>query len=127
MGGGGSPGYKVTFPATVINWDKVNQFGFIFSDGTTQQVSSYDSVAGQTIENIACIICSSNNVYYVLRMTLTAGSIAQYNVASTSPFTTVRTTTAPGVTPTLFDAGGSTTWIPLADTNISAIEMYNTD
>lgn len=25
-GGGSSAGYKVTFPATVTNWDKVNQF-----------------------------------------------------------------------------------------------------
>ena len=128
-GGGSSsgPGYKITFPATVMNWDKVNRFGFIFADGTTQQVSSYDSIAGKTINNIVCIIGSSNDVYVVLRMTLTKGAIVQYNIPSASPFDTVEVTSAPGVTPTPYSTGRSLTWFPIADTTISAIEMYNTD
>lgn len=124
---GSSAGHKITFPATATNWDKVNQFGFIFADGTTQQVSSYDSIAGKTINNVVCIIGSSNETYWVLRMTLTKGAIVQYIVPSASPFVTVKATFAPGVTPTPYGGGNSLPWIPLADTTISAIEMYNTN
>ena len=125
--GGGTPGHKITFPATMTNWDKVNQFGFIFADGTTQQVSSYDSIAGQTINDVVCIVGSSNSVYWVLRMTLTKGAIVQYIVASAWPFSTIQATFAPGVTPTPYASGNSLPWFPIADTTISAIEMYNTD
>lgn len=124
---GSSAGHKITFPDTATNWDKVNQFGFIFADGTTQQVSSYDSIAGKTINNVVCIIGSSNDTFWVLRMTLTKGAIVQYVVHSASPFVTVQATFAPGVTPTPYGGGNSLPWIPLADTTISAIEMYNTD
>lgn len=124
---GSSAGHKITFPDTATNWDKVNQFGFIFADGTTQQVSSYDSIAGKTINNVVCIIGSSNDTFWVLRMTLTKGAIVQYVVPSASPFVTVQATFAPGVTPTPYGGGNSLPWIPLADTTISAIEMYNTD
>lgn len=125
--GGGGPGYKVTFPATATNWNKVAQFGFIFADGTTREVSSYDSIAGQTIEGVVVIVENPTNPFYVLRMTLTEGAIVQYNVGSALPLNTVQATFSPGVTPTPYSAGSSLTWLPLADTTISAIEMYNTD
>lgn len=124
---GSSAGYKVTFPATMTNWDKVARFGFIFVDGTTQKVSSYDSIAGQTIDNVACIIGKPTSTFYVLRMTLTEGAIVQCNVSIESPLDTVHATFAPGVTPTPYGGGASLTWFPIADTVISAIEMYNTD
>lgn len=126
-GSGGAPGYKVTFPATVTKWDKVSQFGFIFADGATQKVPSYDSIAGQTIDGVACIIGKSTGPYYVLRMTLMKGAIVQYNSAVGMPLDTVQAIFAPGVTPTPYGAGTSMTWFPIADTTISAIEMYNTD
>ena len=126
-GGGGSPGYKITFPATMTNWYKVSQFGFIFADGTTQPVPSYDSIAGKTIDGVACIIGQSTDLYYVLRMTLTKGAIVPYNSAVHKPIATVQPTFAPGVTPTPYGAGLSMIWLPIADTTISVIEMYNTD
>lgn len=66
-----------------------------------------------------------NYAEYVLRMTLSAGGIAQFDVLAGAVSYSV--TTAPNATPTPYYKGRSMFWWPVADTVISAIEMYNTD
>ena len=126
-GVGGGAGYKVTFPATAANWNKVDQNNaFIFlSDGTFKSVKDYSTIGGKTIENVAGILIKGVNSVYVLRMTLSAGEIAQFqfNVGAASYIVTA----APNTTETAYSAGRSMFWWPVADTVISAIEMYNTD
>lgn len=123
----GGAGFKVTFPATAANWDMVNieDVDIFLADGTTKSVIDYSTIGGKTIENVSGIRISSGNPYYVLRMTLSAGEIAQFqiNVGAASYVVT----TAPNATVTPYSAGRSLFWWPLADTVISSIEMYNTD
>ena len=126
-GGGGGAGFKVTFPATAANWNNVdpNSAYILLKDGTIKSVKDYSTIGGKTIENVAGILIHSTNYFYVLRMTLSAGEIAQFQFgAGTSSYVV---TTAPNATATPYSAGGSIFWWPLADTVISAIEMYNTD
>ena len=123
-GGGGGAGFKVTFPATATNWDRVRNAVLLLSDGAVKSFSSYSDVSGKTIENVACILVSSYDPFFVLRMTLSNGMIAQISNYSLG---NKYITTAPNTTPTLYNAGTNTVWWPIADTVISAIEMYNTD
>lgn len=116
-------GFKVTFPATATNWDKVVDASLLFSDGTKKAFVNYSSVSEQTIENVVGIICLANNVNYVLKMTLSKGKIALIHYPSSS----FRITTSPGTTETFYAAGDTTFWWPISDTVISSIEMYNTD
>ena len=120
-------GFSVTFPATAKNWDKVDEsFATIFlADGTFKSVKDYFTIGGKTIENVAGILIKGVTNYYVLRMTLSAGEIAQFqnNVGAASYIVTA----APNTTATAYAAGRSIFWWPLADTVISSIEMYNTD
>ena len=126
-GGGGRAGFSVTFPATAANWNYVDQnYASIFlADGTTKSVKDYSTIGGKTIENVTGINIYGTSPPYVLRMTLSAGSIAQFqtNVGKNSYFVT----TDHNTTKTLFNAGRAIFWWPLEDTVISAIEMYNTD
>ena len=124
-GGGGGAGFKVTFPATAKNWNYVDtKSAHIFlADGTFKSVEDYSTIGGKTIENVAGILIKGNATMYVLRMTLSEGRIAQCNTASNS----IYVTTAPNTTPTRYNLGRDTVWWPIADTVISAIEMYNTD
>ncbi len=126
-GGGGGAGFKVTFPATAKNWNKVDQdYASIFlADGTTKSVKDYSTIGGKTIENVTGINIYGATNYYSLRMTLSAGSIAQFqtNVGKSSYFIT----TDHNTTETGFRSGRMIFWWPLADTVISSIEMYNTD
>ena len=123
----GGAGFKVTFPATATNWTMVDEsFAIIFlADGTFKSVKDYFTIGGKTIENVAGILIKGVTNYYVLRMTLSAGEIAQFqnNVGAASYIVTA----APNTTATAYAAGRSIFWWPLADTVISSIEMYNTD
>ena len=125
-GGGGGAGFKVTFPATATNWDYVNYADLLLSDGTTKSFLSYSGVRGKTIENVVGIHCTGTTAYYVLKMTLSEGSLAQC-VLSTTQSSTYKITTSNNTTATFYGAGHTTFWWPLADIVISAIEMYNTD
>ena len=125
-GGGGGTGFKVTFPATATNWNSVNQADLLLSDGSVKSFTSYSEVSGKTIENVVGIHCVGAPRYYVLKMTLSEGSLAQCTIGSPQS-STYRITTSNGTTITLYNAGGTTFWWPLADTVISSIEMYNTD
>ena len=126
-GGGGGAGFSVTFPATAKNWNQVDQnySSILLADGTFKSVKDYSTIGGKTIENVTGIIIYGATGVHVLRMTLSEGSIAQFqtNVGANSYFIT----TAPNTTLTPFSAGRSLFWWPVADTVISAIEMYNTD
>lgn len=119
----GGNGFKVTFPATATNWDKVLDASLLLSDGTKKIFVNYSYVSGQTIENVVGIICLAHNTNYVLKMTLSKGKIALIHYPSSS----FRITTSPGTTETFYAAGDKTFWWPISDTVISSIEMYNTD
>ena len=57
-GGGGGAGFKVTFPATAKNWDKVRSTAVLYlADNTTKSIADYSSISGQTIENVIGIGC----------------------------------------------------------------------
>ena len=116
-------GFKITFPATATNWDKVSDANLLFSDGTKKPFISYSSVSGQTIENVVRITCVANNPIYVLTMTLSKGKIAQIHYPTSDTYIT----TAPGTTVAYYAAGNQTCWWPISDTVISSIKMYNTE
>ena len=126
-GGGGSAGFSVTFPATAKNWNQVDQnySAILLADGTFKSVKDYSTIGGKTIENVTGINIYGADSSYVLRMTLSAGSIAQFqvNVGKNSYVVT----TDHNTTLTSFGAGRSIFWWPIADTVISAIEMYHED
>ena len=121
----GGAGFKVTFPATATNWYAVNDADLLLSDGTVKSFSSYSNVGGQTIENVIGIHCIALSNEYVLKMTLSEGSLAQCTLGSVQS-STYKITTSNHTTTTFFNVGDKTFWWPLADTVISAIEMYNT-
>ena len=125
-GGGGSAGFKMTFPATTTNWDWVVAADLLLSDGTVKSFSSYSDVSGKTIENVLGIHCVAASSFYILKMTLSEGSVAQCTLAAPQSsayfITTSNNTTIPR-----YSGGQTTFWWPLADTVISSIEMYNTD
>lgn len=125
-GGGGGAGYKVTFPATATNWGNANAADLLLSDGTVKSFSSYSEVSGKTIENVVGIHCMGSSPVYVLTMTLSEGSLAQCTIGSPQSVT-YRITTPNHTTMAFYNGGQKTFWWPLADTVISAIEMYNTD
>ena len=123
----GGAGFKVTFPATATNWGNVdpNDAYILLADGTTKSVINYSTIGGKTIENIAGIWIHPSTYSHVLRMTLSAGKIAQMrlNIGTLSYVVT----TAPNSTETQYGSGKEMFWWPLEDTVISSIEMYNTD
>ena len=125
-GGGGGAGFKVAFPATAMNWNFLNYADLLLSDGTVKSFSSYSEVSGQTIENVVGIHCVGTDSFYVLKMTLSEGSLAQCTIGTVQS-STYRITTQNNTTMAFYGTGNNTFWWPLADTVISAIEMYNTD
>ena len=127
--GGGGAGFKVTFPDTATNWDRVDSSYalILLADGTIKSVEDYSTIGGKTIENVAAIQIKSSYEMFVLRMTLSAGGIAQFRFDQTVNIDLSVVTTAPNATPTPYNAGRHMFWWPVADTVISAIEMYNTD
>ena len=120
------PGFKVTFPATATGWKSDQDSVLYLADGTTKSIVDYSSIGGQTIENVAGIRFLSNASYEVLKMTLSAGKIAQFQVNADTILSYI-VTAAPNTTVTAYYAGRSIFWWPVADTVISAIELYNTD
>ena len=125
-GGGGGAGFKVTFPATAANWYNASAADLLLSDGTVKSFLSYSEVSGQTIENVVGIHCVGTSSFYVLKMTLSEGSLAQCTIGALQS-STYRITTPNNTTMAFYGAGKNTFWWPLADTVISAIEMHNTD
>lgn len=125
-GGGGGAGFKVTFPAAATNWNRAIYADLLLSDGTVKSFLSYSEVSGKTIENVVGIHCIGMSPYYVLKMTLSEGSLAQCTIGTVQS-STYWITTSNSTTMAFYGAGNTTFWWPLADTVISKIEMYNTD
>ena len=127
-GGGIGVGFKVTFPATARNWDKVEQARLVLYDGTFVDMANYSVIAGQTVNGVIGIQCSSSNRYnfYTLKMTIEKGAIAWHNYDYV-PNTIIYVAQAGESTPTPYGSHLGDFWWPVADTVISAIEMYNTD
>ena len=123
-GGGGGAGFSVTFPATAVNWGSVSAAGIVQVDGTVVNMEDYSTLAGKTIPNVL-EICIFGNGYYFPRMTVQTGKIMLTYLAAMGVLTR---TAVDGESTMVYMGNGQTSrWIPLADTVISAIEMYNTD
>ena len=123
-GGGGGAGFKVTFPATAMNWTSIDSAYILLLDGTFKHVEDYSTIGGKTIENVVGIHIKGNSATSILRMTLSTGKIAQFQ--PTTEITSYVVTTAPNTTPTPYKSGRRLIWWPLVDTVISAIEMHKT-
>ena len=124
-GGGGVAGFSVTFPATAVNWASAsNGCGIIQADGTVVNMMNYSTLAGKTIHNVIEIgMCGKG--FYHPRMTVQTGKIMFTNVAAAGM--QIRTLVNGETSGIYLDNGSSSRWIPLADTVISKLEMYNTD
>ena len=122
--GGGGAGFKVTFPATAMNWNRVDAGGIVQADGTVVALADYSTLAGKTIPNVL-EICVWGRGYYVPRMTVQTGKIMLTHLSTMGVMTSIAVDGESSITYT--GNGAQDRWIPLADTIISAIEMYNTD
>ena len=123
-GGGGGAGFKVTFPATATNWNMVISSGIVQVDGTVVSMKDYSTLAGKTIPNVL-EICVWGSGYYFPRMTVQTGKIMNTNL---NTFGVLTSTAVDGESSKVYmNNSSSSRWIPLADTVISSIEMYNTD
>ena len=122
--GGGGAGFSVTFPATATNWGSLSAGGIVQVDGTVVNMIDYSTLAGKTIPNVL-EICVWGGGYYVPRMTVQTGKIMLTRITSVGVSTSVVVDGESSIT--LRGNSSSSRWIPLADTVISAIEMYNTD
>lgn len=49
---GTSSGFKITFPATAANWDRIDAGGIVQVDGTVVNLIDYSTLAGKTIPNV---------------------------------------------------------------------------
>ena len=123
-GGDGGAGFKVTFPATAANWNMVSSGGIVQVDGTVVNMKDYSTLAGKTIPNVL-EICVLGSGFYFPRMTVQTGKIMFTHINSFSGFANIIVDGESS--PTYMENSSSSRWIPLADTVISAIEMYNTD
>ena len=123
-GGGGGAGFKVTFPATATNWNHIDSGGIVQVDGTVVPIADYSTLAGQTIHNVL-EICVVGSGRYFPRMTVQTGKImfTYINYFGVFPDIIVDGESSP----TYMERSSSSRWIPLADTVISKLEMYNTD
>ena len=123
-GGGGGAGFKVTFPATAKNWNQITSAGIVQADGTVVNILNYSTLAGKTIHNVI-EICIRGEGYYFPRMTVQTGKIMFTYV---SPALVRAYTLVDGESSiTYMSNGESARFIPLSDTVISSIEMYNND
>ena len=123
-GGGGGAGFSVTFPATAKNWNKITSGGIVQVDGTVVSIADYSTLAGQTIPNVLEICILSSSLYFP-RMTVQTGKIMITHINSFGVFPDIIVDGESSRT--YMVSSSSSRWIPLADTVISAIEMYNTD
>ena len=123
--GGGGAGFKVTFPATATNWNSITSGSSIVqADGTVVSVINYSTLAGKTIPNVIEIfICGTG--FYFPRMTVQTGKI-MFTYAIPASMQT-QTVVDGESSRTYMGNSSSARFIPLADTVISSIEMYNTD
>ena len=121
-GGGGGAGFKVTFPATATNWNQIYAAGILQVDGTVVNMIDYSTLAGKTIPNVFEICVRGIGLWYP-RMTVQTGKIMVTDIG----YAGVEATTAVDGESTIILMNGSLSsrWIPLADTVISAIEMYD--
>lgn len=121
-GGGGSAGFSVTFPATATNWDQIYAAGIVQVDGTVVNMKDYSTLAGKTIPNVFEICVRGVGLWYP-RMTVQTGKIMVADIG----YADAETATAVDGESTIILMNGSLSsrWIPLADTVISAIEMYD--
>lgn len=126
--GGGGAGFKVTFPATATNWNQVSFFAVICANGTIVDGTTYSVIAGQTVEGVIALKCVNIGSLWNLKITLDTGAIASYvNVSSGVVATRLQIVNGPGVVSPPYGSASNGVWLPIADTTISAIEMYNTD
>lgn len=132
-GGGSGAGFSVTFPATAKNWGQSRNATLFLYNGSTIEINSYSTVAGKKVDGVVGLTCGNEpGSFWVLKMTLTSGAIFQASMAysndgSGSISLLKRFATQSGGS-TVTPYGARTMfWWPLADTVISAIEMYNTD
>lgn len=103
----GTSGFSVTFPATATNWNNIDASScLLLADGTTKPIVDYSAISGQTIKNIIGINEYATSSFYVLKMSLSEGAIAQYAVGTQRPSYFV--TAAPNTTKTLYASGMST-------------------
>ena len=124
-GGGGGAGFSVTFPATAKDWNRISSAGIIQADGTVIDIKDYSTVAGKTIPNVIEILCQGDYSFYMLRITVQTGKIMMTYL---TPVMVLATIAVDGESSQTYTGNGSgARWIPLEDTVISAIEMYNTD
>ena len=124
-GGGGCAGFSVTFPATAVEWNSASAGCVIVqADGTVVNMKNYSTLAGKTIHNVIEIGMCGNGFYYP-RMTVQTGKILFTHVAAMG--SQIRILVNGESSGTYTDNGSSARWIPLADTVISKLEMYNTD
>ena len=123
-GGGGGAGFKVTFPATAAHWDNAVSGGIVQVDGTVVSISDYSTLAGKTIPNVI-EICVGGRGFYFPRMTVQTGKIMFTHISSFAVFANIIVDGESS--PTYMENSSSSRWIPLADTVISKLEMYNTD
>ena len=124
-GGGGGAGFSVTFPATATNWESItNGSSIVQADGTVVGMINYSTLAGKTIPNVIEIfICGTG--FYFPRMTVQTGKIM---FTYSSPSSVQTQTVVDGESSrTYMGNSSSARFIPLTDTVISSIEMYNTD
>ena len=124
-GGGGGAGFSVTFPATASNWIRLQVGGIIQADGTVINMSNYSTLAGKTIHNVVEIVAIGVGNYDMMVMTVQTGKIMTTIVENV--YTVAHIASDGESSYTWMSNGLSTRWIPLKDTVISAIEMYNTD
>lgn len=114
----------MTFPATAANWDKVDVSEIVQVDGTVVDAVDYSALAGKTIPNVI-EICSWGTGYYFLRMTIQTGKIM---TTHNSPMGVSTSIAVDGESSRTYMGNGSLArWVPIADTVISSIEMYDTD
>ena len=121
-GGGGGAGFKVTFPATAKNWDMLNAAGIVQVDGTVVNMKDYSTLAGKTIPNVLEICFMGIGLYHP-RMRVQKGKIMDTYMGYSGVITT--TAVDGEYTITYMNDGSTSRWIPLTDTVISAIEMYD--
>ena len=129
-GGGGevSSGYSVTFPATANNWNKILDYAsLVLSDGSIIDFKDYSVVAGRTINNVIDIQVSAEN-YYILKLTLTAGTIVSVrNVVNGGNSLQTDRIEAPGTTPYYPYSFSIYFWfMPVEDIIISDIDLIPT-
>lgn len=126
-GGGVSSGYSVTFPATAKNWNQVTNYAkLVLSDGSTVDFKDYSVVAGRTINNVIDIRVSTDP-YYVLILTLAAGTIMEVRVGGGGAALFTYRIEAPGSTESAYASHGNTySFMLMEDIIISAIDVEYT-